>query len=209
MKRLFTQFSFPGGIPSHVAPETPARSTRAASWAMPLACLRCRVRQSRPAGGLRHRRRRGRDRPAGDELALQQVPQSRHDGAVLPILHLNGHKIASPTVLARITRDELDACSAATATRRTSSKATIRARCTGDGGDARHGRCARSRRFSGRRVATALAAPALADDRAAITQGMDGPKKSTASMEGTSRAPGADRRARDQSGAPARARSTG
>ena len=45
--------------------------------------------------------------PAGDELALQQVPRPGRDGAVLPILHLNGYKIANPTVLARISEDEL------------------------------------------------------------------------------------------------------
>ena len=48
------------------------------------------------------------------------------DGAVLPVLHLNGYKINNPTILARISHDELDACSAATAGRRISSKATIR-----------------------------------------------------------------------------------
>ena len=53
------------------------------------------------------------------------------DGAVLPILHLNGYKIANPTVLARIPRDELRSAAArATGTRRTSSRATTRRRCT-------------------------------------------------------------------------------
>ena len=66
--------------------------------------LRRRVRQPRPAGRLRRRRRRGRDGTARGELALEQVPQPGPDGAVLPILHLNGYKIANPTVLARIPR---------------------------------------------------------------------------------------------------------
>ena len=48
------------------------------------------------------------------------------DGAVLPILHLNGYKIANPTVLARISQDELEKLLMAMATRRISSKATIR-----------------------------------------------------------------------------------
>ena len=78
MKRLFTQFSFPGGIPSHVAPETPGldpRGRRARLRA--LARLRRRLRQPRPDRRLRRRRRRGRDRPARDQLALQQVPEPR------------------------------------------------------------------------------------------------------------------------------------
>ena len=87
MKRLFTQFSFPGGIPSHAAPETPGsihEGRRAGLLAV--ARLRRGVRQSRSAGGLRGRRRRGRDRPAGHQLALQQVPQSgpRRRGAADP-----------------------------------------------------------------------------------------------------------------------------
>ena len=61
------------------------------------------------AGRVRGRRRRGRDRTARDELALEQVPEPATDGAVLPILHLNGYKIANPTVLARIPEHELRA----------------------------------------------------------------------------------------------------
>ena len=57
---------------------------------------------------VRRRRRRSGDRARSRQLALEQVSQSGHDGAVLPILHLNGYKIANPTVLARITRDELE-----------------------------------------------------------------------------------------------------
>ena len=88
MKRLFTQFSFPGGIPSHVgAGDARARSTRAASSA-----TRCPTPTARPSTipdlhrRLRRRRRRGRDRAAGDELALQQVPQpgARRRGAADP-----------------------------------------------------------------------------------------------------------------------------
>ena len=51
------------------------------------------------------------------------------DGAVLPILHLNGYKISNPTVLARIPREELEHCSGATAGRPISSKVTSRRRC--------------------------------------------------------------------------------
>ena len=76
MRRLFRQFSFPGGIPSHVAPGDAGldpRGRRARLRAR--ARLRRRVRQPGPARLLRRRRRRGRDRPAGDELALEQVPR--------------------------------------------------------------------------------------------------------------------------------------
>ena len=78
LRALFRQFSFPGGIPSHVAPETPGldpRGRRARLLAR--ARLRRGVRQPGPARLLRRRRRRGRDRPAGDELALEQVPRPR------------------------------------------------------------------------------------------------------------------------------------
>ena len=90
-------------------PRRPAPSTRAASSATRSPRVRRGVRQPRPRRVLRRRRRRGRDRPARDELALEQVPRiRRRDGAVLPILHLNGYKIANPTVLARIPHEELE-----------------------------------------------------------------------------------------------------
>jgi xylulose-5-phosphate/fructose-6-phosphate phosphoketolase len=70
--------------------------------------LRRGVRQSRPDRRLRGGRRRSGDRTARHLVALEQVSQSRTDGAVLPILHFNGYKIANPTVLARIEPEELD-----------------------------------------------------------------------------------------------------
>ena len=76
MKRLFKQFSFPGGIPSHVAPETPGSIHEGGELGLrPEPRLRGRVRQPRPDRRLRRRRRRGRDRPARHRLARQQVPQ--------------------------------------------------------------------------------------------------------------------------------------
>ena len=78
MRRLFRQFSFPGGIPSHVAPETPGldpRGRRAGLRARPR--LRRGVRQPGPARLLRRRRRRGGDRSARRELAFEQVPRPR------------------------------------------------------------------------------------------------------------------------------------
>jgi xylulose-5-phosphate/fructose-6-phosphate phosphoketolase len=69
--------------------------------------LRRRLRQPGPAGRGRGRRRRVRDRPAGHQLALSKFLNPIRDGAVLPILHLNGYKINNPTLLSRIPNEEL------------------------------------------------------------------------------------------------------
>jgi xylulose-5-phosphate/fructose-6-phosphate phosphoketolase len=108
MLRLFTQFSFPGGIPSHAAPETPGS-----------------IHEGGELGySLLHAHGAVFDNPdllalcvIGDgEAETGALAASWHsnkfldpvcDGAVIPILHLNGYKIAGPTVLARIPRDEL------------------------------------------------------------------------------------------------------
>src|SRR6187549_2528739 len=109
MKRMFKQFSFPGGIPSHVAPETPGS-----------------IHEGGELGyALSHAFGAAFDNPdlvvaavVGDgEAETGPLATAWHsnkflnpatDGAVLPILHLNGYKIANPTVLARITREELE-----------------------------------------------------------------------------------------------------
>lgn len=110
MHRLFRQFSWPGGIPSHVAPETPGSIHEGGELGYSLA----------------HAYGAALDNPdllvaciIGDgEAETGALAASWHsnkflnparDGAVLPILHLNGFKIANPAVLARIGRDELDA----------------------------------------------------------------------------------------------------
>jgi xylulose-5-phosphate/fructose-6-phosphate phosphoketolase len=108
MQRLFKQFSFPGGIPSHVAPETPGS-----------------IHEGGELGySLLHAYGAAFDNPdllvccvVGDgEAETGALAASWHsnkflnpvrDGAVIPILHLNGYKIAGPTVLARIDRSEL------------------------------------------------------------------------------------------------------
>jgi len=110
IRKLFRQFSFPGGIPSHVAPETPGS-----------------IHEGGELGyALSHAYGAAFDNPnlvvcavVGDgEAETGPLATSWHsnkflnpvtDGAVLPILHLNGYKIANPTVLARIPRDELTA----------------------------------------------------------------------------------------------------
>ena len=78
MQRLFKQFSFPGGIPSHVAPETPGRIHEGGELGYALSPrLRRRVRQPGSDRRLRRRRRRGRDRPAGHRLALATSSSTR------------------------------------------------------------------------------------------------------------------------------------
>ena len=110
MKRLFTQFSFPGGIPSHVAPETPGSiheggelgyamsHAHGAAFDNPNLIVACVVGDGEAETG-----------PMATSWHSNKFLDPVRDGAVLPILHLNGYKIANPTVLARIPRDELDA----------------------------------------------------------------------------------------------------
>jgi xylulose-5-phosphate/fructose-6-phosphate phosphoketolase len=108
MKRLFTQFSFPGGIPSHVAPETPGSIHEGgelgyslshafgAAFDNPDLLVACIVGDGEAETG-----------PLATSWHSNKFLNPVHDGAVLPILHLNGYKIAGPTVLARIPHDEL------------------------------------------------------------------------------------------------------
>ena len=110
LKRLFTQFSFPGGIPSHVAPETPGSiheggelgyslsHAYGAAFDNPELIVACVVGDGEAETG-----------PLATGWHGNKFLNPVHDGAVLPILHLNGYKIANPTVLARIGRDELEA----------------------------------------------------------------------------------------------------
>jgi xylulose-5-phosphate/fructose-6-phosphate phosphoketolase len=110
MKKLFTQFSFPGGIPSHVAPETPGSINEGGELGYSLAhaygaafdnpdlLVACVVGDGEAETG-----------PLATSWHSNKFLNPVHDGAVLPILHLNGYKIAGPTVLARISHDELEA----------------------------------------------------------------------------------------------------
>jgi xylulose-5-phosphate/fructose-6-phosphate phosphoketolase len=109
LKALFRQFSFPGGIPSHVAPETPGSiheggelgySLSHAFGAVldnPSLIAACVVGDGEAETG-----------PLATAWHSNKFLNPISDGAVLPILHLNGYKIANPTVLARISRDELE-----------------------------------------------------------------------------------------------------
>ena len=108
LKRLFTQFSFPGGIPSHVAPETPGSiheggelgyslaHAYGAAYDNPDLLVFCVVGDGEAETG-----------PLAAAWHSNKFLNPVHDGAVLPILHLNGAKIANPTVLARISNAEL------------------------------------------------------------------------------------------------------
>ncbi|MHA7276461.1 phosphoketolase family protein [Arthrobacter sp. Hz1] len=110
MRRLFHQFSFPGGIPSHVAPETPGSiheggelgyalsHAYGAAFDNPDLTVAAIIGDGEAETG-----------PLAASWHSNKFVDPRRDGAVLPILHLNGYKIANPTVLARISREELDA----------------------------------------------------------------------------------------------------
>ncbi|MBI4844288.1 MAG: phosphoketolase family protein [Nitrospirae bacterium] len=109
MKKLFRQFSFPGGVPSHVAPETPGSIHEggelgyAVSHAYgavldnPDLIAACVVGDGEAETG-----------PLATAWHSNKFLNPARDGAVLPILHLNGYKIANPTLLARISREELE-----------------------------------------------------------------------------------------------------
>ena len=108
MAKLFRQFSFPGGIPSHASPETPGSiheggelgyslsHAYGAAFDNPELIVACVVGDGEAETG-----------PLATAWHSNKFLNPVTDGAVLPILHLNGYKIANPTVLARISHDEL------------------------------------------------------------------------------------------------------
>ena len=110
MRALFRQFSFPGGIPSHVAPETPGSiheggelgyalvHAYGAAFDNPDLLVLCVVGDGEAETG-----------PLAASWHSNKFLNPASDGAVLPVLHLNGYKIANPTVLARIPEGELAA----------------------------------------------------------------------------------------------------
>jgi xylulose-5-phosphate/fructose-6-phosphate phosphoketolase len=110
LRRLFRQFSFPGGIPSHAAPETPGSiheggelgyslvHAYGAAFDNPDLIVACVIGDGEAETG-----------PLAASWHSNKFLNPTNDGAVLPILHLNGYKIANPTVLARLPHDELKA----------------------------------------------------------------------------------------------------
>jgi len=109
IRRMFKQFSFPGGIPSHAAPETPGSiheggelgyslaHAYGAAYDNPDLIVACVIGDGEAETGA-----------LAASWHSNKFLNPVHDGAVLPILHLNGYKIAGPTVLARIPHEELD-----------------------------------------------------------------------------------------------------
>ena len=109
MRKLFKQFSFPGGIPSHVAPETPGSiheggelgyalvHAYGAAFDNPDLLVCCVVGDGEAETG-----------PLATSWHSNKFLNPARDGAVLPVLHLNGYKIAGPTVLARLPNEELE-----------------------------------------------------------------------------------------------------
>ncbi len=110
MARLFKQFSFPGGVPSHVAPETPGSiheggelgyslaHAYGAAFDNPDLLVACVIGDGEAETG-----------PLAASWHSTKFLDPVQDGAVLPVLHLNGYKIANPTVLSRLPEPELDA----------------------------------------------------------------------------------------------------
>src|SRR5436305_9525096 len=108
MSQLFRQFSFPGGIPSHDAPETPGSINEGgelgyslshafgAAFDNPDLLVCCVVGDGEAETG-----------PLATGWHINKFLNPQHDGAVLPILHLNGYKIANPTILGRMSDDQL------------------------------------------------------------------------------------------------------
>ncbi|MFD3718052.1 phosphoketolase [Streptomyces sp. NPDC058674] len=110
MGKLFRQFSFPGGVPSHVAPQTPGSiheggelgyslaHAYGAAFDHPGLLVACVIGDGEAETG-----------PLAASWHSNKFLDPVHDGAVLPVLHLNGYKIANPTLLSRIPEQELDA----------------------------------------------------------------------------------------------------
>ena len=109
MQKLFKQFSFPKGISSHVAPETPGSINEGGELGYSLAhafgavldnkdlIVACVVGDGEAETG-----------PLATSWHANKILNPKKDGVVLPILHLNGYKIANPTILARISNEELE-----------------------------------------------------------------------------------------------------
>ena len=176
MRELFRQFSFPGGIPSHVAPETPGSiheggelgyalaHAYGAAFDNPDLVVACVIGDGEAETG-----------PLAASWHSNKFLDPVDDGAVLPILHLNGYKIANPTVLARIPEDELRALlrglrPPAVLVVAATTPAPVHQRARGRRSTSRStGSRDPARRPRGRPEPR----PALADDRAAHAQGLD------------------------------------
>ena len=217
MHRLFRQFSFPGGIPSHVAPETPGSiheggelgyalcHAYGAAFDNPDLLVATIVGDGEAETG-----------PLATSWHSNKFVNVEKDGVVLPILHLNGYKIANPTVLARISDDELDSLMVGLRAQAARVRRGLRRRV--------------ARRASTRRFATLLdevldeiaeikrsahagseQRPHVADDRVPHPQGLDraGLHRRQEDDRLVARAPGAAGQRAGHPGAPRRAAAAG
>ena len=177
MARLFKQFSFPGGIPSHVAPETPGSiheggelgyalsHAYGAAFDNPDLIVACVVGDGEAETG-----------PLATGWHGNKFLNPARDGCVLPILHLNGYKIANPCFLARIPKDELQKLFEGMGYKPYFVEGSDpRGRSSAIGGRARHGRCRNQtdlvRGAKRRRSQT----PRVADDHLPHAEGLDLP----------------------------------
>ena len=180
LRQLFRQFSFPGGIPSHVAPETPGSiheggelgyalsHAYGAAFDNPDLLVACVIGDGEAETG-----------PLAASWHSNKFVDPARDGAVLPILHLNGYKIANPTVLARIPEDELRAMLEGFGH-------TVHVVAGDDPADVHRQMAATldgvldeiaDIQASARDVEARAEAAALADDRAAHAEGLDRPQE--------------------------------
>ncbi len=178
MKKLFKQFSFPGGIPSHVAPETPGSiheggelgyalsHAYGAAFDNPDLIVACVVGDGEAETG-----------PLATGWHGNKFLNPARDGCVLPILHLNGYKIANPCFLARIPKDELQKLLRGLwATSPTSSRATSPRRCTSRWPRRSITVVAEIKQiWADAREQRRSEAPGLADDRPPHAEGLDLP----------------------------------
>ena len=210
LRRLFRQFSFPGGIPSHVAPETPGSIHEGGELGYSLAhafgaafdnpdlLVACVVGDGEAETG-----------PLAASWHSNKFLNPARDGAVLPILHLNGYKIASPTVLARMSDAEL--------TKLFEGYGYHPYFVEGDEPEPTHRRMAEALDQVVEEIQRSSAPPAtasdgerprLADDRPAHAQGLDGTegRRRGAGRGHVSLTPGAAQRGAHQPRAPGSAR---
>ena len=215
LRELFRQFSFPGGIPSHVAPETPGSiheggelgyalaHAYGAAFDNPDLVVCCVVGDGEAETG-----------PLAASWHSNKFLNPATDGAVLPILHLNGYKIANPTVLARIPEDELVVAASRATGYRPLLVARRRpgARPPGASRPRSTTRSTRSRGSSARRArASATERPRWPMIVLRTPKGWTGPEggRRQAGRGHVALAPGADRRRARQPGAPARCSRSG
>ena len=207
MRALFRQFSFPGGIPSHVAPETPGSiheggelgyslsHAYGAAFDNPDLIVACVVGDGEAETG-----------PLATSWHSNKFLNPASDGAVLPILHLNGYKIANPTVLARIPEEELHSLLDGYGYRPVLRLGRRPEPCTSSWPHPR--RVSTRSPRSSRRAHRASRRPRVADDRPPHAEGLDRSEGSRrpAGRGNVAGAPGPARRGPDERGpiAPAR-----